>query len=419
MASGQMARERGEASASIRPCSCPFYGREGPERYGSGSLDLATSISSSRKRRDEETPSFALPTDADGKATKLNVLSFAKPHMRALWLETLAFFVCFNAWFAIPAMATTIRADLGFTADQMTDANSVGVAGTIAARLLVGVVCDRYGPRLGQGAVMLAGALPTALAGLVHSYPSFLLVRLFISFIGAAFVPTQFHMSLMFSRSVAGEANALSAGWGNMGGGTTQLLMPLLMQSFEGLGYGPSAQWRLAMVVPGALAFAAGAAVLALSQDLPRGNYRDLERRGARTRVDSRAAALAAAADPRTWVFALVYAACFGVELTVDSKFAEFYETRFAMSKITAGAAASAFGLMNLFSRWSGGRLSDLAFRRDGLRGRLRLLWGALLLEGLLLVLFSRMESLAASLAVMLLFSYWCPPPPPALPLQI
>ena len=58
---------------------------------------------------------------------------------------------------------------------------------------------------------------------------SFLFFRLLIGAIGASFVVTQYHTSVMFAPNVVGTANAASAGWGNSGGGVTQSVMPWVL----------------------------------------------------------------------------------------------------------------------------------------------------------------------------------------------
>lgn len=49
------------------------------------------------------------------------------------------------------------------------------------------------------------------------------------------------------------------------------------------------------------------------------------------------------------------YAACFGVELTVNNVAATYFSEQFDLSTTNAGMVASLFGLMNLFARSLGG----------------------------------------------------------------
>ena len=70
---------------------------------------------------------------------------------------------------------------------------------TIVARLVIGWVCDRFGPRITYTWLLLLGALPVMGIGLAHSYASFLLFRLAIGVVGASFVITQYHTSVAFA----------------------------------------------------------------------------------------------------------------------------------------------------------------------------------------------------------------------------
>ena len=109
--------------------------------------------------------------------------------------------------------------------------------------------------------------------------------------------------------------------------------------------------------------------------------------------------------DYRTWVLALAYAACFGIEITVDNVAAIYFVDNFKASIIMAGALASIFGFMNLFARALGGIFSDKAGKLYGLRGKGLLLAAFLVLEGFGIMLFAQSGSLSMAIVSMLLFA--------------
>ncbi len=116
--------------------------------------------------------------------------------------------------------------------------------------------------------------------GFAHDYTSFLMFRLAIGAIGASFVITQYHTSVMFAPNIVGTANATAAGWGNLGGGVTQIAMPLLFGMFLSLGAGSWWSWRLAMMTAGVALLLTGVAYYFLTQDTPDGNFQELRSAG-------------------------------------------------------------------------------------------------------------------------------------------
>jgi NNP family nitrate/nitrite transporter-like MFS transporter len=240
--------------------------------------------------------------------------------------------------------------------------------------------------------------------GFAHDYTSFLLFRLAIGAIGASFVITQYHTSVMFAPNIVGTANATAAGWGNLGGGVTQMAMPLLFGAFLSLGAGSWWSWRLAMMSAGFALLLTGIAYYFLTQDTPDGDFRQLRASG-RIERSSRAsgAFLEACRDPRVWALALLYAASFGIELTVDNVAALYFTDYFHLALTSAGIVAGSFGAMNLFARALGGIVSDRCNRLWGLRGRVLLLGCTIFAEGLAMALFSRMNRLPFAIAAMML----------------
>lgn len=337
-----------------------------------------------------------------GRATRIELFSFASPQMRAFHMSWLAFFSVFFAWFGIAPLMPVVREDLGLTPEQVGNTIIASVAATILARILIGPLCDRYGARITYSALLLVGSIPVMAIGLASSYESLLLFRLAIGAIGAAFVITQYHTSVMFAPNCVGTANATTAGWGNLGGGVTQIVMPLIFAAFLMLGANERLGWRLAMVVPGAVLFVLGIAYYLLTQDSPEGNRTPLRHGRERLRGGRW---IEVARDGRVWALVVVYGACFGVELTINNVAALYYYDRFGVTLSTAGLLAGLFGLMNLFARTLGGYVSDRWAARSGLAGRTRLLFLVVLAEGLALIVFSRMSVLAAAIVAMLVFS--------------
>lgn len=337
-----------------------------------------------------------LEPDSDGKATRICLLDFHNAPMRAFHLSWFAFFLSFMAWFGIAPLMGVVRDDLKLTKAQIGNTVIASVAITIFARLLTGWLCDRFGPRRTYSTLLIFGALPVMAIGLSHSYHSFLFFRLAIGLVGASFVLTQYHTSIMFSPSIVGTANALTAGWGNLGGGVAQWVMPLLFGAMIGLGADKFLSWRLAMIVPGALMLFTGLAYYRLTEDTPNGTP-FVPRTGGRAFWE-------AAGDYRVWLLFVLYGACFGVEITVDNVAALYFKDSFHVTLKLAGLLAGLIGMMNLFARALGGIAGDWAGSRWGLRGRSRLLALTIFVEGLLIVLFSRLTVLIPATVAFLLF---------------
>jgi NNP family nitrate/nitrite transporter-like MFS transporter len=157
----------------------------------------------------------------------------------------------------------------------------------------------------------------------------------------------------MFAPNVVGTANAVAGGWGNLGGGVTQIIMPLIAAALVGLGYVDMANsWRYAMIVPGVILLVMAFIYYRYTKDTPAGNYSEINKV---SKEKKKGAFMAAMKDYRTWVLALAYAACFGIEITVDNVAATYFVDSFGATLIVAGALASLFGFMNIFARALGG----------------------------------------------------------------
>ncbi|QEK52921.1 MFS transporter [Pedobacter aquae] len=332
---------------------------------------------------------------------KLNLFSIKGIQMRTFHVTWLMFFVCFFGWFGLAPLMPTIRTELGLSKAQVGNLIIASVASTIIARLVIGRLCDVIGPRKAAIWLLSLGSLPVFLVGLADSYETFLLFRLAIGVIGASFVITQYHTSMMFAPKIKGTANAITGGWGNLGGGVTNMVMPLIFAAIVGFGYTDAQAWRYAMIVPGLMMLVAAFLYWKYTKDTPAGNFDEINKeKSAAAKTD-----WSILADWRVWALTLAYAMCFGMEITFDNIAALHFVDSFGLSQSSAGFWAGVFGFMNIFARAMGGIVSDKTGLKYGLKGKGILLAIMLLLEGFGLVLFALSGSFVLAIVSMLTFA--------------
>ncbi|WP_053978045.1 MFS transporter [Mangrovimonas xylaniphaga] len=341
------------------------------------------------------------------KATQLALLNFKSVSTRTFWMTSIAFFLCFFAWFGIVPFMPNVVKDLGLTPDQKWNSIILAVSGTVFARLLIGKLCDKYGPRLCYTWLLMLGAIPVILIGLVQTPLQFLICRLFIGFIGASFVITQVHTSIMFAPNVVGTANATSAGWGNLGGGANRLGMPIIAAAVISFGIANEANaWRYSMIIAGVICFITGIIYYFFTQDTLNGNYKELREKGELpTKSKDQTSFLKVLKDYRVWILFFVYAACFGIELTVYGTMDDYLQNTFNLPRLTAGNIVLSFALMNIFARTLGGVFGDRFGKLKGLKGRVYFLALILGLEGLMLSVFSSINILSVAIVFLIAFS--------------
>jgi len=382
----------------------------------------------------------------DQKANEINLIQGKRPYMRAFHFSWLSFHIAFTGWFAIAPLLPYIMEDLKLSPEETEDGNIVNVAAAVFFRFLVGPLCDRFGPKRVMALLLILGSIPVGLSALVRTPIGLIIVRFFIGILGATFVPCQFWTTQMFSKNIVGSANALVGGWGNMGAGITTIFLALIAAGFNSAGLSPSLSWRVSLVIPAVLCFTVGLCNYFFADDCPQGDWlkRNLppkqpaevhiatnnekkpeenDTNKAATDQDSEMNVppptlpkrdlktfLLALKDPNVSLLMIMYACCFGVELAVDGALTLFFynQKNFHLSKKDAGLIASLFGLMNLFSRATGGFLSDYANEKIGIRGRLLAQFIIFFLEGLFLFVFPyTLKSLTEAIVILVLFSYF------------
>ena len=351
-------------------------------------------------------------------------LASLKGRYRILHATTLAFFLSFVVWFNFAPFAKAIGEDLGLSPAQLATLGLCNLALTVPARLFVGMLLDRFGPRRLYAGLLVGAVVPNTIFALADSFAVLAVSRLAVGLVGAGFVVGIRMVSEWFEADEIGTAEGVYGGWGNFGSAAAALALP-------GIGLvladGPGA-WRWAVGLSGAVAAVYGAAYLFLVRDTPEGTAYQRPRRQGALEVTSRAAVvgLVLLQVPMVGVLALVahrvervgvigrgtlhviWAACavlgaylvvkvlrvnrpaltseypvkerysfasvvilslayfvtFGAELTVVSLLPTFFADTFGLEVAAAGAAGSAFAFTNLVTRPGGGLVSDLLGRR-------------------------------------------------------
>ncbi|KAJ9659792.1 hypothetical protein H2201_007228 [Coniosporium apollinis] len=361
------------------------------------------------------------------KAYSIPVFNPINVYGRVFFFSWFGFLIAFWSWYAFPPLLhDIIQEDLHLTQIQVANSNIVALTATLLIRLVAGPCCDRFGPRWTFAGCLLAGCVPTFLAGAVYNAHGLLALRFFVGILGGSFVPCQVWTTGFFDKHVVGSANALTGGIGNAGGGITYFVMPAVYESLVHNGLTPHVAWRVTFIVPGVLILSTAIAMLLLTPDCPTGKWS--ERQAAAEAILRRASVphgvvpvpghladrqtsgtespnyseedksdkkmdaeaqsvdhtveeargeviqkptfkeiMKVAISPQTIVLGAGYFCSFGGELAINSILGTFYGRQFPQLGLqTASNWAAMFGLLNVLFRPLGGFVSDKVYHACG-----------------------------------------------------
>ncbi|MEN3158631.1 NarK family nitrate/nitrite MFS transporter [Alkalimonas sp. NCh-2] len=356
----------------------------------------------------------------------LNLLRFSDPKIKTLHLTWFAFFLTFAVWFAHAPLLSSIQASLSLTDAQIRALLILNVAITIPARIVVGMLVDKYGPRIIYSGLLIISAFLCIGFAFANTYTSLAIFRFLLGFVGAGFVIGIRLVSEWFPAHQVGTAEGIYGGWGNFGSAAAAMLLPTIA-----LMYGGDDGWRYAIASVGVVCGLYGLVFYKYARNTPKGSIYFKPKKTGAMEVTSwgdlwlliamnipmylALGILAWRLSPagvnlfdeswmyiflgvlvvlfifqtqQTWrinaehlregvpemqkysfkqvgILNVAYFATFGSELAVVSMLPLFFLQTFeGLTPVTAGLLASGFAFMNLVSRPMGGWFSDKFGRR-------------------------------------------------------
>jgi NNP family nitrate/nitrite transporter-like MFS transporter len=318
-----------------------------------------------------------------------------------------------------------IRDTLGLDSQQIKTLLILNVALTIPARIVIGMLVDKYGPKIMYSLLLGISSIICFFFAVADSFEQLALARFMLGFVGAGFVIGIRMISEWFPAKQVGLAEGIYGGWGNFGSAAAAMSLPTIALMFGG-----EDGWRYAIGLTGAIALVYAFIYYNSVSDTPQGSTYFKPKKSGAMEVTSKGdfflyivmnipmyAALALLAwklSPsgvsllsmnvsyaiyvglvvlffyqvyhiyqvnkevfvketpeihrykfkQVAVLDLAYLATFGSELAVVSMLPLFFSETFDISAVQAGLLASGFAFMNLVSRPIGGLFSDRLGRK-------------------------------------------------------
>ena len=134
-------------------------------------------MASTEPKTQDSTYNVLVDPDEDDKATEFKFTSFARPHMRAFYVAGMSYFVAYINRFSTIPIFPEIRDSLGISNRQLWICNIVSAPLAALTSLLIGPVCDIYGPRIPMSILLSLAAIPGACTGLVRTATGLAIAR--------------------------------------------------------------------------------------------------------------------------------------------------------------------------------------------------------------------------------------------------
>ncbi|WP_019508601.1 MFS transporter [Pleurocapsa sp. PCC 7319] len=194
-----------------------------------------------------------------------------KGRYKILHITWFAFFLSFVVWFNLPPLATTVKADLGLTAEQIKTIAICNVALTVPARIIIGMLLDKFGPRLTYSLLLMYAAVPCIMFASAQNFGQLVISRLLMGIVGAGFVIGIRMVAEWFPPKEIGLAEGIYGGWGNFGSAFSAFTLAIVAGWLAFGAPGSELNWRAAIAGTGIIAALYGVFYLFNAKDTPPG----------------------------------------------------------------------------------------------------------------------------------------------------
>jgi NNP family nitrate/nitrite transporter-like MFS transporter len=359
----------------------------------------------------------------------LNMFKVSDPKIKTLHITWFAFFLTFMVWFNHAPLLAFMKDAFDMTGQQVKALMILNVALTIPARIAIGILVDKYGPRRIYTGLLFISSILCLLFASAQTYEQLALFRFLMGFTGAGFVIGIRMVGEWFPHKTVGIAEGIYGGWGNFGSAAAAMSLPTLA-----LIYGGENGWRYSVATTGVIIGIYSFFYYRMARDTPKGSTYFKPKKSGGLEVTSmkdlyfllamnipmygalavltwklsptNVALLSDTAAMAIWIGLGVlfvyqtqqiwkvnkehldqgvpeldrykfknvaildwsYFVTFGSELAVVSMLPLFFLDTFdSLDPVTAGLLASGFAFMNLVARPTGGYFSDKFGRRKSL----------------------------------------------------
>lgn len=187
--------------------------------------------------------------------------------MKILHATWLALFITFVVWFNHAPLMMVIAETLGMDKAQIKTILILNVALTIPARIAIGILVDKFGPKRTYSTLLALGSVPCFMFAFAQSFEQLALARFLSGFIGAGFVIGIRMVGEWFPAKQVGIAEGIYGGWGNFGSAAAAGTLPALALIFCG-----AEGWRYAIACTGMISLLYSVVYFFSVSDTPKGS---------------------------------------------------------------------------------------------------------------------------------------------------